>query len=78
MKKNDNLYYLTLCTFSFEIKESSLSDTRCVIQYVVSLHRSYKKMARNFLCRTTLSWRHSIGMRGKPHQCNQRKQSDCL
>jgi len=24
-------FYLTLCTFSFEIKESRLSDTRCFI-----------------------------------------------
>ena len=24
-------YYLTFCTFSFEFKESSLSDTRCCI-----------------------------------------------
>ena len=28
--------YLTFCTFSFEFKESSLSDTRCLIQNVVS------------------------------------------
>jgi hypothetical protein len=38
--------YLTLCTFSFEIKESSLSDTRCLIQDVVSSHCGDKRMAR--------------------------------
>jgi hypothetical protein len=37
-------------------------------------------VARNLLCRTTLSWRHIIGMRDKKktHQYKQRKQSDCL
>jgi hypothetical protein len=30
------------------------------------------------LCRTTLSARASIIIRGKTHQCSQRKQSDCL
>jgi len=25
------IFYLTFCTFSFESKESSLSDTRCCI-----------------------------------------------
>ena len=30
--------YLTLCTFSFENQESSLSDTRSSIQDVVSPH----------------------------------------
>ena len=32
------------------------------------------------MCRTTLSWRHSIGMLGKTHQfqCKQCKQSNCL
>ena len=38
--------YLTLCTFSFEIKESSLSDTRCLIQDIVSPHCGDKRMAR--------------------------------
>ena len=55
-----------------------LSDARCVIHDVVSLLRGYKRMARIFLCRDTLSWRLSIGMQGKPHQCKQRKQSDSL
>jgi hypothetical protein len=36
--KEDKIIYLTLCTFSFEIKESSLSDARCLIQDVVSPH----------------------------------------
>jgi hypothetical protein len=38
--------YLTLYTFSFEINESRLSDTRCLIQYVVSPHCGDKRMAR--------------------------------
>jgi hypothetical protein len=29
---------ITFCTFSFEFKESSLSDARCLIQDVVSPH----------------------------------------
>ena len=31
----DIWFYLTLYTFSFAINESRLSDTRCLIQYVV-------------------------------------------
>jgi len=55
-----NIYiYLTLCTFSFEINESRLSDTRCLIQDVVSPQCGHKRMV---LFRTTLSWRHIIGM----------------
>ena len=38
--------YLTLCTFSFEINESRLSDTRCLIQVVVPPHCGDKRMAR--------------------------------
>jgi hypothetical protein len=38
--------YLTLYTFSFEINESRLSDTRCMIQDVVSPHCGDKRMAR--------------------------------
>ena len=53
-------FYLTLCTFSFEIKESSLSDTRfCITTLVIE---EWRKDARD-LCRTTLSWHHIIGMR---------------
>ena len=44
--KEDKIIYLTLCTFSFEIKESSLSDARCLIQDVVSPHCGDKRMAR--------------------------------
>jgi hypothetical protein len=29
------MYYLTLCTFSFEIKESRLSDTRCIVHILI-------------------------------------------
>jgi hypothetical protein len=38
--------YLTLYTFSFEINESRLSDTRCMIQDVVTSHCGDKRMAR--------------------------------
>ena len=40
------LFYLTLYTFSFEINESRLSDTSCLIQDVVSPHCGDKRMAR--------------------------------
>jgi len=74
--------YLTLCTFSFEIKESSLSDTRCRIQDVVSPHCVDKRMARrcrrfsmpNYFVMTS----YRIGMRGEIHQCKLRKQTDFL
>ena len=52
---NNNIY-LTLCTFSFEIDESRLSDTKCMIQDVLSPHCGDKRMARRCtrrLCRTT-------------------------
>ena len=39
----DNSFYQTFCTFSFEFKESSLSDASCLIQDVVSPHRGDKK-----------------------------------
>jgi hypothetical protein len=42
----DNFYYLTLCTFSFEINES-----RCLIQDVVSPHCGDKRMARRCMRR---------------------------
>ena len=37
---------VTLYTFSFEINESRLSDTRCLIQDVVSPQCGDKRMAR--------------------------------
>jgi hypothetical protein len=40
------IIYLTLYTFSFEINESRLSDTRCLIQDVVSPHCGDKRMVR--------------------------------
>jgi len=40
--------------------------------------KEWCNVAQEFLFRTTLSWCHSIEMRGKTHQCKQRKQSDCL
>ena len=42
----NKLIYLTLYTFSFEINGSHLSDTRCLIQDVVSPHCGDKRMAR--------------------------------
>ena len=42
----DNFYYLTLCTFSFEINES-----RCLIQDVVSPHCGDNRMARRCMRR---------------------------
>jgi hypothetical protein len=58
------VYYLTLCTFSFEINESRLSDTKCLIQDVVSPHCGDKRMARrctrhslpNYLVMTSYHW----------------------
>jgi hypothetical protein len=58
------LVYLTLRVFSIEIKESSMSDTRC-------LKQEWCNVAQDFLCRITLLWRHSVGIRGKTHQCKQ-------
>ena len=56
--------YLTLCTFSFEINESRLSDTSCLIQDVVSPHCGDKRMARsctrrslpNYFVMTSYHW----------------------
>jgi hypothetical protein len=42
----NKLYYLTLYTFSIEINENRQSDTRCLIQDVVSPHCGDKRMAR--------------------------------
>ena len=42
----DILYYLIFYTFSFEMNESRLSDTRCLIQDVVSPHCGDKRMVR--------------------------------
>ena len=67
--------YLTLYTFSYEIQESSQSDTRCLKQDVVSPYCGDKRMV--WCCmRTTLAKHHSIGVWGKTHQCKQHKQSD--
>jgi hypothetical protein len=40
--------YLTLYTFSFEINESRLSGTRCLIQDIVSPQCGDKRMARRY------------------------------
>jgi hypothetical protein len=40
------MIYLILYTFPFEINESRLTDTRCLIQDVVSPHCGDKRMAR--------------------------------
>jgi len=63
-----NIFYLVLYTFSFEIEKSSLSDTRRGITTPVVIKKWYE-IAHDFLCQTTLSWHHSIGMWGKTHQC---------
>jgi hypothetical protein len=57
-------FHLTLYTFSFEINESRLSDTRCLIQDVVSPHCGDKRMARrctrrslpNYVDMTSYHW----------------------
>ena len=54
-----------------------LKKVVCLIQDVVSVIQEWRDVARGLLCRTTLSYRHIIGMRGK-HICKQRKQSSCL
>jgi hypothetical protein len=57
------LCFVSLYTFSFEISESRLSDTRCCITSVVM--KEWRDVARDVLCRTTLTWLHTIGMRDK-------------
>ena len=52
--------------------------TRCLIQDVLSVIKGWRDVARDLLCRTTLSWRNITGMQGTTHQCKQRKQNDCL
>jgi hypothetical protein len=42
-----------ICTFSFEIKESSLSGTRCCITTLVI--KEWCDVAQDLLCQTTLS-----------------------
>jgi hypothetical protein len=49
-------FHLTLYTFCFEINESRLSDTRCLIQYVVSPHCGDKRMARRCTRRSLPSY----------------------
>jgi hypothetical protein len=56
----NNDFYLTLYTFSFEINESSLSDTRCCITTLVI--KEWRDVAQDVPCRTTLTLRHTIGM----------------
>ena len=70
-------FYQTFCTFSFVFKESSLSDTRCLIQDVVSPHCGDKTMARrctrsslqDYFVMTSYHWN-----AGKTRQCEQCKQ----
>ena len=51
-----NLFYLTFYTFSFEINECRLSDTRCLIQDLASPHcgtvviKEWRDVARDVLC----------------------------
>jgi hypothetical protein len=59
-----NVYSLAFCTFSFQFKESTLPDTRCLIQDVVSPHCGDKSMARyctrsspsNYFIMTSYHW----------------------
>jgi hypothetical protein len=49
-------FYLTLYTFSFEINESRLSDTRCCITTITSVViKEWRDATRDVLCRTTLT-----------------------
>jgi hypothetical protein len=49
-------FYLTLYTFSFEINESRLSDTRCCITTITSVViKEWRDVTRDVLCRTTLT-----------------------
>ena len=67
--------YLTLCTFSFEISESRLSATRCLLQDIASPHCGDKRMARrstkrslpNYFDMTSYHWnvRHIESNTGK-------------
>jgi hypothetical protein len=59
-----NVYSLAFCTFSFQFKESTPPDTRCLIQDVVSPHCGDKSMARyctrsspsNYFIMTSYHW----------------------
>jgi hypothetical protein len=55
-----NLFYLKLCTFSFEINESRLSDTRCCITTMV-----IKRMVRLLGVRSFCYYPYSIKTRFK-------------
>ena len=67
--------YLTLCTFSFEINESSLSDAKFMIQDVVSPHCGDKRIVRhctrfsvpNYFVMIVIALKYV----GKTHQCKQ-------
>jgi hypothetical protein len=65
-----NKTYLTVCTFFFEINISRLPDTRCCITtlYHTVVITEWCDVSRDVLCRTTLSWRHIIGMWDKTQQ----------
>ena len=52
----NNIVYLTFCTFSFEIYDSRLFDTRCMLQDVVSPHCGDKRMARRCTRRSMPSY----------------------
>jgi hypothetical protein len=47
--------YLTLCTFSFEINESRLSDTRCCITTLV-IKECTRRSLPNYLVMTSYHW----------------------
>ena len=49
-----------------------------MLHHHIVVIKEWRDAVRDFLCRTTLSRRHSIVMQGGTNQCKQRKQSDCL
>ena len=52
-----NRYLSNICKFSFEINKSRLSDTRCLIQDVVSPHYGDKrKTLPNYFVMTSYHW----------------------
>ena len=49
------VHYLTLSTFSVEIKESRLSDTRCCITTLVARHCTRRSLP-NYFVMTSYHW----------------------
>jgi hypothetical protein len=49
-----------------------------MLHHHIVVIKEWRDAVQYFLCRTTLSRRHSIVMQGGTNQGKQRKQSDCL